>query len=829
MPNQLSIPFKRTYIIPLRQALRDYILSHHSDTHPDAFRWDIGHWEKLRSEATSGAVHIDRVGALISYHAQLVFILAKLPADIGLEIPYAPAFDSNALPQSLNNLIYERAAVLFNLAALYSQLGSTEDRSKPEGLKQAIKLYQSAAGTLSYLHDSVLPQLHASIGPDVEPTELTAAFIKVLEFLMLAQAQECVWQRAVMDNYKNGLIAKLAAKVASFYCSAADCIKNAPSSVKRAFPAFWIPHLETKLLHFQAAAQYRKSLEDLEAHHALSGRSYGNEVAHLSQGLALAKKGYDIARRGGVAAAVQQDIKSLLDIVQKNLSRAERDNDLIYHEDVPPASSLPPIAEVTMAQSLIDPGLQDVKNAVGKDAVILGELLGWGARLAIEIYNDRRRNWIADEVEGRARRLNDSLYGTLESMNLPAAIDALDQRIGLPPSLLKKAEEVRLESGPARIETYIRDVQALARHVSSLLDEAMDILDQEADEDEVVRESHPTPDTLPSVEANRDLVAREQQFRAVLERARESDALVRQKWEEWGEFINQLTWSEADLEQSIPSSTVWCGEGASAADPTRVRARALRTLLERLDDLSKTRAALVARVNNLASSDDVTQRISKAASGMEQWVKVQPAMFEDILDEELSKYDKFRVQLDENERKQEALLQSVKERHVQFVESRREDASVKERERALQSLDLAYHKYKEIIRNLEEGQKFYNDLSAMISDFRASCKAFAAARRREVSSLAQQMQNLTLVRSSAVSQPEPEAPSAGPSNSNAAGLQATEGNTSEAQCPRPSPFAADLPPPDSDEWEKMELPPAPDPPHRLEPKRKVSRSAQKGR
>ena len=36
-----------------------------------------------------------------------------------------------------------------------------------------------------------------------------------------------------------------------------------------------------------------------------------------------------------------------------------------------------------MAQSLIDPGLQDVKSAVGTDAIIFGELLGWGARLAI--------------------------------------------------------------------------------------------------------------------------------------------------------------------------------------------------------------------------------------------------------------------------------------------------------------------------------------------------------------------------------------------------------------------------------------------------------------
>ncbi|KAI0331883.1 BRO1-domain-containing protein [Cubamyces sp. BRFM 1775] len=813
MPNQLSIPFKRTYIIPIRQAVRDYILAHYRDTHPDAYRWDIGHWEKLRAEATSGGVHIERVHALISYHAQLVFVLTKLPADIGLEIPYAPAFDSSALPFSLNNLIYERACVLFNLAALYSQLGGAEDRSKPEGLKQAIKFYQagsSAAGTLGYLHDSVLPQLQTSLGQEDPPPELTGLFIKSLEFLMLAQAQECVWQRAVMDNYKNGLIAKLAAKVASFYESAHEHVRSSSSSVKRAIPSHWMAHLETKSYHFQAAAQYRKSLEDLEAHH------YGLEVARLTEAHILAKKGYDVARRGGVAQPVLQDIKSLLDILQKNISRAERDNDLIYHQDVPPPSALPPIAEVTMAQPVIDPGLQDVKSTVGTDAVIFGELLGWGARLAIEIYNDRRRNWIAEEVQERAQRLDDTMSNELETLNLPAVFDALDRPIGLPPSLLKKAEEVRLESGPERIETYIRDVQALAAHVSSLLDEAMDILDQEADEDEILREGDHAIERLPSLEANKDLIAKEKQYRTVLEQARESDAHVRTKWEEWEDSIVQLTWPEADLERSVPSSTVSWGERSGSMDPTRVHARALRTLLEQLDDLSKTRAEIVARVDRLASSDDITQRIAKAASAMEQWVNVQPAMFEDLLDEELCKYDKYRVQLEENGQKQVEVLDAVKERHAQFVRSRKEDGVVKEREHALQSLDLAYHKYREILRNLEEGQKFYNDFSAILSEFRALCKDFAAARREEASTLARRMGELMLSNRAAVEQQ--------PSVDEQAPLSRNE----PVQKLR---AALDLPPPDSDEWETMNLPPAPAPstPRRVEPTRKIGRSAQKGR
>ena len=44
-------------------------------------------------------------------------------------------------------------------------------------------------------------------------------------------------------------------------------------------------------------------------------------------------------------------------------------------------------------------------------------------------------------------------------------------------------------------------------------------------------------------------------------------------------------------------------------------------------------------------------------------------------------------------------------RNKQFLDSRRDDPAVKEREQALQSLDLAYFKYREITRNLDEGFK----------------------------------------------------------------------------------------------------------------------------
>lgn len=62
-------------------------------------------------------------------------------------------------------------------------------------------------------------------------------------------------------------------------------------------------------------------------------------------------------------------------------------------------------------------------------------------------------------------------YRTLQSLNLPFSLEALERPIGLPPSLLKKAEEVRLDEGPARIEESIENIEKLAERGAKLLDE----------------------------------------------------------------------------------------------------------------------------------------------------------------------------------------------------------------------------------------------------------------------------------------------------------------------------------------------------------------------
>lgn len=59
---------------------------------------------------------------------------------------------------------------------------------------------QTAAGTFNFLLSSALPSLEFAPDDEDIPLDLTEAFVKSLEFLMLAQAQECAWQKAVVGK-----------------------------------------------------------------------------------------------------------------------------------------------------------------------------------------------------------------------------------------------------------------------------------------------------------------------------------------------------------------------------------------------------------------------------------------------------------------------------------------------------------------------------------------------------------------------------------------------------------------------------------------------------
>lgn len=65
------------------------------------------------------------------------------------------------------------------------------------------------------------------------------------------------------------------------------------------------------------------------------------------------------------------------------MTKAQRDNDLIYHQDIPPVSALEIIEPAVLVNSVILGGLKDPQTALNGEDALFGTLTSWGARTAI--------------------------------------------------------------------------------------------------------------------------------------------------------------------------------------------------------------------------------------------------------------------------------------------------------------------------------------------------------------------------------------------------------------------------------------------------------------
>ncbi|KDN53419.1 BRO1-domain-containing protein [Tilletiaria anomala UBC 951] len=768
--NILALPLKYSHPVSshLVEAIKNHIAEHYTDTHPDAFAEDIATFVRFRDECYKLETHRSCLDLALRYHSQLRFFQTKFPTNINIAFSWTLSFspsmplwtsfpaafnDDDGTPPSSSSasntivshpdLNFECANLLFSLAALNSSLGASESRSDKDSIKRCIGYFQTAAGLLCHIRTKICPQIEHLVPPC---PDLTPAMLEALEQLMLAQAQECFWQQSVMDGLKNATIAKLSMQVSALYEAAlAVTERSGPSMSMKTdeqarcdLPRDWVSHLTVKRLHFRAAAQYRKSRDDMESNR------YGDELGRLQAAEVDVKKALDASKRN-VSDTIVSDLRSLHGTIVANLSRATKDNDLIYLQPVTTVANLSKIAPALMVKSVLPKEVEDpftflrISPSPAYGVPLFQALVPYGVHVAISIYEDRKETLIREELTSRQIDLDAVASSSLQSLGLPGALQAQDQNLPIPPSLLRKGEEIRLDGGVSKLQRLINDVSKIANADVGILEDSVAILDQEAVEDEKVRRSVAgRPWTRPaSEEAAQQYRSHITQFQYTLEQAQKSDGIVKEKLADWADTIDVLSSGEAALDAFIPKAS--SSASSSAQNPV---AQSLRAALEELDDLRDSRAAAVAEAKALGRSDDIRSLAMKEAakltatssSGVTSLV-VQTSHFESLFHQEIRKYDKYLKEINHSAAAQEKKLEEITQLNNDFNTSRSVDTSTKRREKALQNLDLAHAKYKELSSNLVEGLNFYNSLAKLLNDFRQSLKEWHHARQFDVAQL----------------------------------------------------------------------------------------------
>ncbi|KAK3938839.1 pH-response regulator protein palA/prr-1 [Diplogelasinospora grovesii] len=731
--NVLSLPFRKSTQISLSNSIQQYI-SKKYDQHPDMFRQDLEVIDKLRRDAVNvREAHPSGIKKLQIYAGQLVWMGGKFPIDIGADFTWYSSLGYHTeRPLVANNLKYELMNLLYNLAALYSQLAIASNRSSTEGLKTAASWFSQAAGVLTHMKAELLPELRMTNPPD----DMDEATLESLTQLFLAQSQECFWQKAVMDGYKDASIAKLAARVSDLYSSAGEAAMKS-----EAISSAWIHHMSAKHHHFAAAAQYRAACDCLEK------RNYGEEVARLMDAVACVDEGLKECKGGYLSKAVMDDLQGLKKRVEEDLKRAEKDNDLIYLKVVPPKSELKVLDRANMAVARVPPQVAKPYDFFGDHAefgpALFTKLVPFSVHLAVSIYEERRDRLVNNSIIAELETMTEKLHQILSSLNLPGSLQALEKPLGLPGTLVQHADEIRQADALNRLQRGFADIDKLCASDRAVFEEGKALLAAEEEEDMKLRLKHGTqrwarPESRadPTPNGGAKLWNQAAEIDGYFASSTSSDGVVREKYAAVKDTLAILAGPDRGIMDFIPNSRRT--EIPESLKPALGRLRGAYNDVLRLESRRRKRVeALKAK----SRADDIKVDILAEAARLERTypdTSIVPAHFEDFFEKRLDGLYESDLEAAEKEKAdQDKILADVQRANREFESQKKiSGAGVNaEREKALQRLDNAYYKYKEIVSNVEVGRKFYNDLSRIVAQFRDQARQWVNERRKDARSL----------------------------------------------------------------------------------------------
>ncbi|KTG33007.1 hypothetical protein cypCar_00022090 [Cyprinus carpio] len=421
-------------------AVRQYIQINYGEN-PENYSEALKRLEQLRQSVVNIPRDFEGCNTLRKYCGQLHFLQSRVPMASGQEaavpVTWTDGFSGrNVTHEDIN---YEQACVLYNLGALHSLLGTVDNRLSEEGMKVSCTHFQCSAGAFTHLRD----HFNHSYSSDMSSQALS-----VNTNLMLAQAQECLLEKTLLDNRKSHLIAKICAQVCDYY---KDCLRVLDNSecVPGRIQKEWRKLVNMKISYFSAVTHLHMGKQSEEQ------QKYGEAVAYFQS--SLDKLNEAIKQSKGQPESVQEALKFTMDVIGGKYNSAKKDNDFIYHESVPGLDTLAAVKGASLVKPL-PINLTD-QSVTGPD--LFSKLVPMATHEASSLYSEEKAGLLRDIV-AKIEDKNQILEKFMESLSSDSVFK-IDMFKSLPDALLEKCAFLSV-----RPDTVKNLVQAMQDETSSL-------------------------------------------------------------------------------------------------------------------------------------------------------------------------------------------------------------------------------------------------------------------------------------------------------------------------------------------------------------------------
>ncbi|XP_037324490.2 rhophilin-1 isoform X2 [Pungitius pungitius] len=246
----IPLGLKETKEVDFTVPFKDFICEHYGED-SSLYDKEIKELMELRQAMRTPSRNQAGLELLMEYYNQLYYLDQRffpLHKNLGVHFHW---YDSlTGVPSCQRTLAFEKGSVLFNIGALYTQIGARQDRSAPAGIDRAIDAFQRAAGAFNFLKEnfSNAPSLDMS-GPS----------LCMLVRLMVSQVQECVFERVTLTTEDTHFTSQLclaqeAARVSDVYLLVQQTMTQ--PLMKDYVPFSWASMVQVKSEHFRALSHY---------------------------------------------------------------------------------------------------------------------------------------------------------------------------------------------------------------------------------------------------------------------------------------------------------------------------------------------------------------------------------------------------------------------------------------------------------------------------------------------------------------------------------------------------------------------------------------------
>ncbi|XP_063977108.1 tyrosine-protein phosphatase non-receptor type 23 isoform X3 [Diachasmimorpha longicaudata] len=720
---QLKVSPEATSYAKLKQYIRDFY-----NEDPESYSNEIHQLEHLRGMASRPPIAVTGCSVLKKYYCQLHFVQSRFPMrpDEPAAVSFSWKDPYTTMVFTLSNIRFELMSILYNIGAIHSQLGSKTERTSADGMKLACSHFQCAAWAFEHVLSGYPPIPGIDICPDL---------IKFMEQLSLAQAQECILEKSMLDNRKPTIVAKVAKQIVDYYGLALRTLEpnNNDESpigdiVGSKIYKSWKNYVKFKRSYHMSVTYLYQGLAAEEQQKMGERVAFYNAALvslNTARGLHTSAKG-----TGGITGiptekdAIEEALVFTNDVIEGKRKAAKNENEFIYHEEVPEKDMLPTVNGASLVKG-ISFNVNDPEIS-GPD--IFARLVPMQVHEASSLYSEEKAK-ILRSVGGKIEEKDQILETYLSSLKLqhltlwdPDIPTSSEELLTLPEELVERCAALNarpnaikdLEDMMSKLSITYGDVETMLKDIDKLLKE------EELKERQYQEAIGKRP---PSIVAT-DLTREAKKYEEAHAKASESNQALHRAMTLHLNNLQLLSQPLSDLSLKIPSIKQKDGTVLSTSEADKHNVRELKRILGKVEEMQRQRSDLHSKLRDSIAQDNLTRLLVTATA--------ESVPLGALFSEQLEKHQSLVDLINQNLTAQDNILTALTDAYARTAETRKSvDEVLKRREMMMSSLIASYDAYEDLMSKSSKGLEFYRKLEVNVTKLLQRVKSTCRVQEEE--------------------------------------------------------------------------------------------------